>query len=136
MQQLLLASMWTHQLFVGLLFFLALLNIYFIKKEQVFVSLGRQIEFLAPQYYLLLAAILFTGLLVWTVEQFEFQIKIVLMIITWLVIFITSVMKYKKYKKTSYRDLEAQKKFKSFALKKYLIDIVLILFTAGVSYIL
>jgi len=128
--------MWTHQLFVGLLFFLALLNIYFIKKEQVFVSLGRQIEFLAPQYYLLLAAILFTGLLVWTVEQFEFQIKIVLMIITWFVIFVTSIMKYRRYKKTSYRDLEAQKEFKSFAFKKYLIDIALILFTAGVSYIL
>ncbi len=135
MQELLSAAMWTHKLFIGLLYFLAILNIYFISKEQLFSSLGKQIEFLAPQYYLLLAAILFTGLLVWTVEQFAFKIDIVIMIAVWIVIFITSIMKYKRYKKTSYRDLEAQKVFKSFAVKKYVADIILLSVAIAFAYI-
>ncbi len=128
--------MWTHQLFVGVLYLLAFLNIYFISKEQVFAALVKQIDFLTPQYYLLLAAILFTGLLVWTVEQFVLKISVILMIAVWIVIFVTSVMKHRKYRRTGYGDLEAQKAFKSFAIKKYISDIVLLTVVVAVAYIM
>lgn len=136
MQELLSAAKWTHQLFVGGLFILALLNIYFIKKEQMFHELAKQIEFLAPQYYLLLAAILFTGLLVWTVEEFVIKIDVLTMLGVWMIIFITSIIKYQKYKRVRIKDMEGQNSFKNFAKKKYILDIVLIFSAAILSYVL
>ncbi len=134
MEELLSAAKWTHQLFSGGLLILALLNIYFIKKEQLFHALARQIEFLAPQYYLLLAAVAFTGLLVWTVEEFVLKPDVLAMIAVWFVILATSIMKYQKYKRTKIKDIESQKEFKNFALKKYVLDIVLLLSVMSISY--
>ncbi len=136
MEELLSAAKWTHQLFSGGLLLLAVLNIYFIKKEQLFHALARQIEFLAPQYYLLLAAILFTGLLVWTVEEFVIKADVLAMISIWFIILITSIIKYQKYKRVRAKDIEGQKEFKNFAMKKYISDIVLIIVVTTISYMI
>ena len=136
MQDLLSIAIWTHQLFIGLLFLLAALNIYFISKEQMFHSLGKQIEFLAPQYYLILSALLFAGVIVWTVERFAIKIDVIIMIAIWFIILITTIIKYKRYKRVSFRNLETQKEFKKFAMKKYISDIILLLLTTTAAYIL
>ncbi len=136
MQDLLSIAIWTHQLFIALMFLLAGLNIYFISKEQMFHSLGKQIEFLAPQYYLILSALLFAGSIVWTIERFVIKIDVLIMIAVWFVILITTIIKYKRYKGISFGDIEAQKEFKKFAMKKYISDIVLLCMTTAAAYIL
>lgn len=125
-----------HLVFIIAMIFIAILNLYFILFDKDFASFSQKIYFIAPQYYMVLAALFFTGIVVLGVTQMQLSLQVVVMIIAWFVIFITSIKNYKKYKltKTHPKNLEHQDAFRAFAKRKYSIDIAVIALTSLISY--
>lgn len=122
-----------HALFVVL--FLALLgaNIYHLKSKKTFYKLSKWLELLAPQYFVLLSAIFFTGLLVATASHFILSWSVWVMLGVWLFLLVYGIKAHKVYKKLE-PTLEAQKHYKAFAVKKYTLDSVVVLLTMFMVY--
>ena len=76
MDELINLSIQLHILFVLLLVGLILGNLYLLKSNKTFFNLSKRLELLAPQYYIALSAIFFTGLIVMAVQQFSFSARI------------------------------------------------------------
>lgn len=124
-------SIQLHVLFVILLVGLIVGNIYVLKRHRTFFTLSKRLELLAPQYYIALSAIFFTGLIVMAVQQFTFSAAIWEMIVAWVVLLVVAIRGHKTYKKVEKNDA-SQKGYKAFALKKYLFDLALL----GVLFLL
>lgn len=122
-----------HAFFVVL--FLALLgvNIYHLKSKKTFSKLSKWLELLAPQYFVLLGAIFFTGLLILAVRQFALTHSVWLMLIVWLFFIIHGIKAHKKYKKLERTEIK-EEAYKAFAIKKYTIDILLLIVTMLAVY--
>ena len=104
---------------------MALINLYFIFTDDEF---SKKVKKVNPVYYALFASVGFTGILILGINSFHMNHSVYLMLVVFLVIFIMSMKLFKKYKYGS-RD-----EYRSFAKKKYIIDIVLIVITMGLVY--
>jgi len=125
MEELIQVSIKYHQYFIGGMLIVALVNLYFIFTDKEF---SKKVKKANPVYYALFASVAFTGILVLGVNQLHVTHAVYLMIAVWMVIFIMSMKLFKKYKYGT-RD-----EYRSFAKKKYIIDIVLIVITMGLVY--
>ena len=74
------------------------------------------------------ASVGFTGVLVFGIHGLHVSHKVALMMIVFLVIFIMSMKLFKVYK------YQSNTKYRAFAKKKYILDIVLIVATMGLAY--
>ena len=124
-----------HLIFIVAMILLGLLNLFFIYSSNDFVLFTKKVKFVSPQYYMMLASIFFTGLMVLGVLKFTFTFDMLLMCIAWLIIFITSIKSFKIYKKTHPKDEIAKEAYKKFALKKYMLDVALLSFVSLFTYI-
>ncbi len=95
MEELIALSSDLHLLFIVLLVGLIGGNLYLLKSDRSFVSLSKRLELLAPQYYIVLAAIFFTGLIVMAVRQFAFSLSVWVMIGVWLYIVAFGIRNHK-----------------------------------------
>ena len=86
MEELINLSTQLHIIFVVLLLGLVGANIYLIKSKKTFFNLSKRLELLAPQYYIVLSAIFFTGLIVMAVRQFAFSFAVWEMIVAWIIL--------------------------------------------------
>jgi len=127
-------SMQLHLLFVILLVVLIIINLYLLKSDSVFIKLSRKLELIAPQYYIVLSAIFFTGIIVMAVKKFAFSLSVWMMILVWLFILVKGIKKHKIYKKMEKRDENSQVDYKKLAIKKYTIDAILIIVTIIFTY--
>ena len=125
-----------HWIFIVTVILIIAYNIFIVLKEDEYVKLANKTEFIAPQYYVILTALAFTGIIAWTVQNFYFDLKIILMIIGWLVIIILSIKKQIVFKRMRRQDIDTQLNYKKFAKKKYTIDLLIMLFIVAMTYIL
>ena len=125
MDELIKLSIQLHILFVVLLVGLIVGNLYLLQRNKTFFNLSKRLELLAPQYYIALSAIFFTGLIVMAVQQFSFSARIWEMIFTWVVLLGVAIRTHKRYKKIDKTEV-SQNEYKRFALKKCLFDLVLL----------
>lgn len=123
-----------HLLFVIVLVLLIGINLYLLKKDTGFVRLSKKLELIAPQYYIVLSAIFFTGIIMMAVTQFTFNIGVWVMIGVWIFILFFGIKGHRRYKKMDKKDEVSQSDYKAFAIKKYTIDLALILASTLFAY--
>lgn len=125
MEDLIIMSIKLHQYFIGAMLCIAFINLYLIFSYEDF---SQKVKMINPIYYMFFTAIGFTGILVLGVNQLHVSHAVALMIVVFLVIFIMSMKLFKVYK------YQSKEKYRSFAKKKYIIDIILIIVTMGLVY--
>ena len=127
MNELMTTSSLTHQVLLLALILTTIIVLVLFKTENDYVKLTKIHERGSLIYFLFLTTLAFTGLLAFTVLQFTFSAKIVIMILAFFHMLVTSIKLYVKFKKTTKNDLESQIEFKNYANKKYTIDIFLLI---------
>lgn len=133
MDELIQLSSQLHLLFIILLVVLIGLNIYLLKSDKTFLKLSKRLELIAPQYYIVLSAIFFTGIIVMAVQQFRFSFSIGMMLLVWLLIVAFGIRSHKLYKKIE-RTEESQSAYKRYAIKKYSIDLLAVIVVSILFY--
>lgn len=133
MDELIRLSSQLHLLFIILLVVLIGLNIYLLKSDKTFLKLSKRLELIAPQYYIVLSAIFFTGIIVMAVQQFSFSSSVWIMVLVWGLIVAFGIKSHKRYKKIE-RTEESQIAYKRFAMKKYTIDLIAVMATSLLFY--
>lgn len=133
MEELIQLSSQLHLVFIILLVVLIALNLYLLKSDKTFLKLSKRLELIAPQYYIVLSAIFFTGIIVMAVRQFAFSFSVWLMIIVWLMIVAFGIRGHKMYKKIE-RTEESQSAYKRYAIKKYSLDLLALIVTSALFY--
>ncbi|KAA6225222.1 MULTISPECIES: hypothetical protein [unclassified Campylobacter] len=84
----------------------------------------RRIRLFLPAYYLFLALILFTGLLLWSVKKFELNFNILLMLVIYFLVFILALLHYKSFKKA--RKKRYYGMFRFFSVIVLILEIILL----------
>ena len=107
--------------------------LYLFYADIEYVPLTRKVEFITIWYYVILAALAFTGLIALTAQKFIFSFIVILMICASVLILITGIKEYKLFKKTRVKDIQSQEKYRKFAKKKYLWDMCLIIIIGVIS---
>jgi hypothetical protein len=125
LEELVKSAIFYHTLSVGFMLIVAFVNLFFIFSSDDF---SKKVKMINPIYYMFLAAIGFTGVVILGVNQLHVSHAVWLMIIVFLVIFIMSMKLFKVYKHQS------NSQYRTFAKKKYSIDILLILITMSLAY--
>jgi len=133
MQEMIHLSTQLHLIFVFLLIALIVANIYLLKKEMAFGRLSKRLELLAPQYYIVLSAIFFTGLIVMAVQQFSFSWLVWGMIVAWMFLLFFGIQGHKRYKQLKRYEVEPLS-YKAFALRNYTIDMGILFLTLALYY--
>lgn len=133
MEEMVTLSIRLHLIFVILLVLLLGINLYWLKSDRTFLNLSKRLELLAPQYYIVLSAIFFTGLIVMAVRQFSFSWAVWEMIAVWIVLIIFGIRGHKAYKKVKRSELSSNE-YKALAIRKYTVVLALIAFTLILFY--
>ena len=105
-----------------------------LKSDRDFAPLSRKYEAVSLYYRALLGVLFFTGLVVMAVAKFDVSWMVYVMILVILHMSATSVKENIVYKKTHIKDIPSQEAFKKYAMKKYMIDIIMIVVVGVVSY--
>ena len=106
-----------------------------MKSYNDYVAMTKRYEFFSPLYYLSLSIVIFTGFVVLAVYKFHTNYIVYLMIFTSAVIIVGAFKNHKLFKQTKVKDINSQKIFKQFAIKKYLLDIIFIVLTIILAFI-
>ncbi|ACZ11199.1 hypothetical protein [Sulfurospirillum deleyianum] len=122
-----------HLVFIVFLCALIVINLYLLKSDRTFVKLSKRLELIAPQYYIVLSAIFFTGIIVMAVQQFTFSLSVWVMIVVWVGIVAFGIRGHKLYKKLERTEV-SQNAYKAYATKKYLLDLVALIVTSILFY--
>jgi len=123
-----------HIFFVFLTLALAFVNLFIVKKCSDYVNMTKKVELFTPMYYLSLSVVIFTGLVVLAVFHFHFIHTVYMMILTSVIIIIGAFKAYGLFKLTREKDINSQIIFREFAAKKYIVDILLLIFTIGFAF--
>ena len=123
-----------HRIFIGLTLLIAVLSLIFVQQDKDFRGFSNRIESVALQYYFMLAALFFTGLVVFGATGLEVTWQVVMMIAAMSWIIFTSAKLHQVFKRTRERDMESQKIFREYAKRKYITDILIIVAVTVVMY--
>jgi hypothetical protein len=126
MDEMITLSTQLHLFFVGLLFLLIGANSYLLKKESSFVRLSKRLELLAPQYFIVLFTIFFTGLIVMAVHQFAFSWAVWEMIVAWVLVLVLGIRRHRAYKQLKRFECTPEQ-YKTFAFRHYVSEGVIVL---------
>ncbi len=102
--------------------------------EEDYVALTRKYERYSLFYFFFLGVLFFTGIVLFTVMKFKWSLKIVLMIMAILHMTVTSIKLHRVFKQSNLFDESSQRKFKSYSLKKYFIDMIVLITIGFISY--
>jgi len=133
MNELISLSSQLHLVFIVVCFGLILSNIYLLRSDRTFFNLSKRLELLAPQYYIVLSAIFFTGLIVMAVRQFSFSWTVWVMIGVWVFLIAFGIRGHKIYKKAKQANITPSE-YTTFALRKYWIDTLLVAVVIALFY--
>lgn len=134
MEELIRLSSQLHLVFIILLVILIAFNLYLLKSDKTFLKLSKRLELIAPQYYIVLAAIFFTGIIVMAVRQFAFSFSVWIMIVVWIAIVAFGIRGHKMYKKIERTEV-SQSAYKRYAIKKYTLDFIALIATSALFYL-
>ncbi len=123
-----------HTAFVGILLILAVINYFFINDKLDYKGLVKRVRTILPIYYMFLAAVLFTGLVLLGVAKFTIHYSVIFMILVWFVILMMTIRRYKKFKSLRSDDERRRGRFVRFSKRKHLIDAALIIVTMAIVY--
>lgn len=125
MEEIVVLAVKLHQYFIGAMLLVACLNLFFIFTNKDF---SKKVKMINPIYYMFFASVGFTGVLVFGINGLHVSHAVALMMTVFLVIFIMSMKLFKVYK------YQSNSKYRAFAKKKYILDIILIVTTMGLVY--
>ena len=134
MNELVSMSVQIHIFFAFLTLALAVINLFVVKSCSDYIAMTKKFELFSPLYYLSLSVVVFTGSVVLAVFKFHANHAVYLMVFTSVVIIIGAFKTHKLFKKTRVKDVNSQEVFRKFAVKKYLIDIALMLITIILAF--
>ena len=134
MEELIRLSINLHVIFIVLLIVLIAMMLYLLKSDKDFLKISKKLELITPQYYIVLTAIFFTGLIVWAVTKFAFSLAVLVMVALWLYSIVFGIKNYKVYKKMQKKDAFAQAEYKQLAQKKYVIELGLLVAVSALAY--
>lgn len=123
-----------HSALVGITLIFAAVNYFIINDKLDYDGLVKRFRGMLPFYYLSLATVIFTGLVLLGLAKFNFQYSELLMIIVWFIILISTIKRYKKFKSLRRDDTVRLGRFIKFSKRKHLIDMALIIVTMAVVY--
>jgi len=123
-----------HTTFVGILFVMAIVNYFVINDKLDYRALVKRVRTILPVYYMFLATVLFTGLVLLGVSKFTIHHSVYLMILVWFAILMMTIRRYKKFKSLRSDDERRRGRFIRFSKRKHLIDTVLIMVTMMIAY--
>ena len=134
MNELITMSIRLHEIFIGLALLIAILSLIFISQDKDFRGFSNRVESVALQYYFILAVLFFTGLVVFGATGMTVSWQVIMMVAALSWIIFTSAKLHQVFKRTRERDIESQKRFKTYAKRKYITDILIILAVTAVMY--
>ncbi len=134
MNELITMSIRLHEIFIGLALLIAVLSLIFISQDKDFRGFSNRVESVALQYYFILAVLFFTGLVVFGATGMTMSWQVIMMVAALSWIIFTSAKLHQVFKRTRERDIESQKRFKTYAKRKYITDILIILAVTAVMY--
>lgn len=105
-----------------------------LKSDKSFDVLSRKYEAVSLYHRALLATLFFTGLVVMAVAKFDVSVMAYVMLVVMLHMIATSIKENSIYKKTHLKNLPSQEAFKQYALKKYILDLIMIVVVSIVAY--
>ncbi len=132
MQDFIVLSAQFHLFFIVSWVILILINIYLLRSDMPSSKLVPWLKLFAPQYYIVLSAIFFTGIIIMAVREFNASHVVWLMVIAWIGIIATSIKTHKRFKQIDSK--EAFVAYKAVAIKKYLIDALILTLTSLLYY--
>ncbi len=134
MNELISMALTMHIVFIAGALVLAVLSYFFINQDKEFRGFSKRVESVSLQYYFMLAALFFTGLVVFGATGLEVTWQVLMMLgaLGWIIF--TSAKLHQVFKRTRETDIESQKIFKDYAKHKYITDIVIILIVSVVMY--
>ncbi|WP_104721692.1 hypothetical protein [Helicobacter mesocricetorum] len=113
-----------HLLLSLFLFLPPLINLYALLFKTSHTQKLKFLALMAPAYYTLLSASLFSGFVVWAMFGFIIIPEVIIMLILCLVIFIFEIKRHKKQKLIRVEsNPQVRELFFRWALKKYLFDL-------------
>ncbi|WP_200762746.1 hypothetical protein [Nitrosophilus alvini] len=111
-------------------------SFFFVRNISNFITFSRKFRLLLLIQNVILGMTAFTGLVVMAVNQFEnIGFKEILMILLLLVIVFFQIKMYKKIRTITSKDHEQQKRFKSYAGKVYIAEIIAIIVVTILSFL-
>jgi hypothetical protein len=133
-EELIALSIELHVVFIVLLVVIIGINLYLLKSNRTFFKVSKLLELITPQYYIVLAAIFFTGLIVLSVTKFVFSMEVVSMLAVWLYGVVFGIKNHKVYKRMLKTDAQAQENYKKLAFKKYSVELGFLLVVIALAY--
>ena len=134
MNDLIVMSLTLHRIFIGLVLAIAILSYFFVNSDKDFRGFSNRVESVALQYYFMLAALFFTGLVVFGATGLEVTWQVMMMVGALVWIIFTSAKLHQVFKRTRERDIASQKLFKTYAKRKYIVDILIIFTVTALMY--
>ncbi len=128
-------TMYLHIVLVGIVLILAILNYFLINNSLDYDTLRKKVRTILPIYYLFLATVIFTGLVLLGIAKFDISQSVIFMIIVWFVLLLTTIKRYKKFKSLKRDDKRRIGRFIKFTKRKHLIDIIFIAVTIVLVYV-
>lgn len=109
-----------------LLFIPPLINLYALFFKESHTKKLKYLAIIAPAYYALLAASVFSGLVIWAMLQFVMSFKILSMVVVWIVVLVLEIKRHKRQKLIKVEaNSNIRESFFKIAKLKYLLDICL-----------
>ncbi len=119
---------------IFLIFAVIVWGLMVLKSDKSFDVLSRQYEAVSLYHRALLATLFFTGLVVMAVAKFDVSVMAYVMLVVMLHMIATSIKENSIYKKTHLKNPSSQAVFKKYALKKYTLDLIMIVVLSAVTY--
>ena len=134
MQDMISMAIMLHVGSILLILLLLLLLVWHFSKEMEFKPFSLKYEQLSLYYRATLAALFFTGLVVMAVAKFDVLWTVYVMVLVVLHMIATTVKENIVYKATHIKDTLSQERFKTYAKKKYTIELIMIVVLSAVTY--
>ncbi|MGP1449664.1 MAG: hypothetical protein ACTTJS_00890 [Wolinella sp.] len=111
-----------------------LLNLYFLYTERRFISLAKKIKLIAPAYYFLMAVAIFSGIILIAMFQ-NINAGNIVMIMSILSMLVFEIKRHKLQKPITSHEHELQARFVEFAKRKYALDLLLLVVTFAIGFL-
>ena len=134
MEQLITLARELHEVSLFITIFLVIYLYFKFLFEKDYVTLTKKYERYSLVYFFFLGVLFFTGLVLFTVMKFQWSLKIILMIMAIMHMTVTSIKLHKVFKRSNLFDESSQESFKSYSLKKYFIDILVLILIGFIAY--
>jgi hypothetical protein len=127
-------SIGVHTLAIVLMLLLLLWMLKLLRSVGEFQPFSLKYEVLSLYYRALLATLFFTGIVVMAVAQFHVSWVAYGMLAVVLYMVGTSIKESLLYKQTRLKDVASQEAFKTYAKRKYMVDLIMIVLLSVVAY--